>query len=734
MVGALVLSLSTLAQAQPSAAAPPVAFTLRLADGRARFHTGEAIAIELEFTSTIGNRFVLDSATYDRSGRLTIDEFRVEPIERVGDPLLDYFAASPGTIGGGLRGSPVLGEKPTVVRLQLNEWFRFDTPGTFRLSARSRRVTDETATGTSRVVAVESNTVAFEIVPLAADWAAATLASAVRTIDSPEPDADRRAGCRILRFLATDAAVDEMIARYDEGRWGCQFEFMAGLFTAPNRDHVVKGMEAALKRSEQPVSTSFLQTLAVLSLYRSNPEFRPTQTAENKGRWPDPGELARRRDLVNAETERYRAMLLASLPGKVGSARALTLADQFESSSRNAASSSVDQDQLRRELTASFLDLPVDRQLRLLRSSWSRLSNPEMLPALRALAAQGPVPNEMSGDIALLRLHQLAPGEGRAAILREVAAPRPGATLASLGSLPDRELRELDDRLAANVESASGFDDFSIRAELLHRYASAAVAPRVLASVRGKLRALACRPKAALLAYFLRADRALGAALLDAALAAREPTGCYTSVLFDVMKLHTAPEVEAAAIAHLQDPSPRVAANAAHALGRYGSPAAVAPLRAAFERWHAEWAGRADELRPRATQPLAEREDGTVEWRLFDALASGHGWLAGRRELETIRAWCVTEGCRANADRMLEMIAAGRLDVTVFDGDQASIALAQYQLESIADLERKLAQYPAGTRFHLRIFAPSAAIEASVADRIRRTARPLGIAVTPFDP
>src|SRR5688500_1411320 len=100
MIGALVLSLSTLAQALPSASAAPVTLTLRLADGRTRFHTGEAIAIEHEFTSTIPNRFVLDSATYDRSGRLTIDEFRLEPIERVSDPLLDYFAASPGAIGG----------------------------------------------------------------------------------------------------------------------------------------------------------------------------------------------------------------------------------------------------------------------------------------------------------------------------------------------------------------------------------------------------------------------------------------------------------------------------------------------------------------------------------------------------------------------------------------------------------------------------------------------------------
>src|SRR5262249_7899434 len=177
MVARILLSLGVLSA--------PVTFTLRIADGRSRFHPGEAIPIELEFTSSIPKRFVLDSATYDRSGRLTIDEFRVDPIDRVADPLLDYFASSGGYIGGGLRGAPVLGGTPTIVKLELNEWFRFDQPGTFRLSARSRRVTDELDSGPSFVpIVVESNLVAFEIVQPDADWAAATAASAMRLMES----------------------------------------------------------------------------------------------------------------------------------------------------------------------------------------------------------------------------------------------------------------------------------------------------------------------------------------------------------------------------------------------------------------------------------------------------------------------------------------------------------------------------------------------------------------------
>jgi hypothetical protein len=715
MVTPLLLSLGVLSA--------PVTFTLRIPDGRTRFHTGEVIPIELAFTSTIPNRFILDTATYDRSGRLTIDEFRVDPIDRVTDPLLDYFASLGGYIGGGIRGNPVLGDAPTIVKLELNEWFRFDRPGTFRLSARTRRVTEDPGSGPSDVLVLESNTVTFDIVPSDAEWAAAAQASARRLLDSTASDVERREGCRILRFLATDAAVDEMIARFEDGRWGCQFDYITGLFGAPNRARVVREMEAALKRRDQAVSDSFLRTLAVLSLYVAHPEYRPAQTPDNKGRMPPSGELGRRRELVEDQIAIYRAALLAAMTGKHGAARAITLADQFDATR---------DDTLRHELIESFLELPTDRQLRLLQHSWSRLADPEMLPVLRQLVTNGPAVNQPYGDIALLRFYQLSPGEGRAAILKEIAAPRRGRTLKTLGVLPDRELPALDDRLAANVESAPGYEDLSIRAELLQRYATAGVAARVLASVRPRLNGLACRPKAALLAYFLRVDPGLGADLLNAALAERERTGCYQFVLLDIARLHRAPELEAAAIARVQDASPQVAGNAASMLERYGSPAAVAPLRAAFERWHAAWTGRAEDLRPRAMQPPDVGGQSVLESRLFNALAAGRGWLTGRRDIETLRAWCVSDGCHADANRMLDMIASGRLDVTVIDGDEASVQIAQYQFESISDLETKLAQYPAGTHFQLRVFTPSPAIELAVVERIRAAAGAHGVAIEPI--
>ena len=78
--------------ATPPPASAPVTLLVRTAGGTRQFRPGAIITIELEFNSTVPKRFVVDGATYDRGGRLTIDEFTIEPNAAVSDPLLDYLA------------------------------------------------------------------------------------------------------------------------------------------------------------------------------------------------------------------------------------------------------------------------------------------------------------------------------------------------------------------------------------------------------------------------------------------------------------------------------------------------------------------------------------------------------------------------------------------------------------------------------------------------------------------
>ena len=714
----------------------PVTLTLRLPDGRRRFRPGEIIPIELEFNSSVSKRFVVDGATYDRSGRLTIDELRIEPADAVTDPMLDYFASSAGSIGGGLRSMGVLGEKPYTVKLDLNDWFRFDEPGTYNLSLRSRRVADEaqTAATPQSVVPVESNSVSFEVLPRDHAWEASELGAALQILDSKTSAVDRRTGCRMLRFLATDAAVDEMIKRYDDGKWDCDFEYMTGLFGAPNRSRVVRQLEAGLRASSQPVTQSYLRTLALLSVYVQHPELRAAQTRETKGQHISGGELSRHPDLMHATEAGYAHLLTAALPGKTGLARAITLAGLFESSqrrdSRSSSEPAASPGDFRGQLTATFLDLPVDRQVSLLQYHWRDLANAEMLPILGKLAEGRDVTSGSVADLALRRLYELAPEKGRALILRDIRSPRRGQSLATLGILPDRELLELDDVLAAGIDPSQDLDALSIRTQLLHRYASPAVSARVLSQVDDALTRMACTPLSALLAYFARADADLGKALLNRVVGSRKTTGCYASALRDVAALRMTPAVEAVAVAHLAGPDPQVVMSAVETLGRYGSGASQAPLRKQFERWHHVWEGRKEELQFSHAQERQDAAQGMVESAFLQALGQGQAWLTGKRDLGELRDLCVTDNCRTQARTLIDAADDTRITILrVETPGNSLVTLAQYQLTSISALEQKLAQYPKGTSFTLDVSPLDPQSAPAIVSEVMRFADARGITV-----
>src|ERR1700733_6362613 len=114
-----------------------VQFSLSLKNDRAVFQEGEIIPLALSFTSTTKNRFWADVRTYDRSGRLDIERYCVEP--DAPDPVLPYFKNSGGFIGGGLGSTQALDATPLKADAELNEWRKL-APGHYRVYAISYRV------------------------------------------------------------------------------------------------------------------------------------------------------------------------------------------------------------------------------------------------------------------------------------------------------------------------------------------------------------------------------------------------------------------------------------------------------------------------------------------------------------------------------------------------------------------------------------------------------------------
>ncbi len=298
-------------QAALAASPADVSVELRVGGGRTRFFQGEVIPLELAFSSSTPERYRFNGATYDRSGRMEIERFHLEPAAGAVDPLRDYFASGI-FLGGGLRMEGLLGEEPEVIRLVLNEWLRFDRPGDYRLFVTSRRLKDLTAEEAAAPAGTGVTTGVVELTILSAQpgWADQALAQA-RVDLASEWEHFRETGCAVLRHLGTPETVGELIRQSVEGSRDCSFDAGLGLFAHPDRDAVVRAMEARLPAPGAGIDDSFLWRLARLSWFADHP-----LPADGGGRF------ARRHKDWYVETRRgieeRRLAYVARLAGSMG--------------------------------------------------------------------------------------------------------------------------------------------------------------------------------------------------------------------------------------------------------------------------------------------------------------------------------------------------------------------------------------------------------------------------------
>jgi hypothetical protein len=161
------------------------------------------------------------------------------------------------------------------------------------------------------------------------------------------------------------------------------------------------------------------------------------------------------------------------------------------------------------------------------------------------------------------------------------------------------------------------------------------------------------------------------------------------------------PAVETRAILNLDDDDADVVIGAVRTLGQHGSPAALQRLRAAFQRWHARWEGKAAELAYRHAVEHPNARQAMVEDAFRQAIGSGQGWLMRTDDLRELQSLCVTDNCRTQTRQMIHDEEDGRRIVLwrIDEPDESYIELAQYRFTSIVGLKDKLAQYPRGTAF-----------------------------------
>jgi hypothetical protein len=697
-----------------------VSFTLRFEGDKVQFKPGEVIRAEFSFTSDSPNTYDLDGRTYDRGGRLQLDKYFLDHKNGVVDPLRDYPIGSRGGI------SPVpppLSEKPYKLIFDLNEWFRFDQPGKFRLYVTAPRVVKKGELSFRNGAEVTSNIVEFEILPRDDEWAEQELQAITRLLDSSDPKADLRPICRRLRFLNTEAAASEMIRRLGAPLDVCVYEYSMGLISSAHRAFVVNEMERRLEAPEQIVSDLYLFALShvAASLQQKeqlpSPTERPNDERQAKVAAED---WQKRGDSRQKLQSQYSERLMSALPNKRGKARAITahalLEMLWKNSSQSIQPSLTNLRQpvglnpeivkkLAPEIIAVFDDLPTNIQTGLLGYRWKQLADPAMLPILRRIFSADPATISSNEGVqlrnsALRRLYELAPDEGRKLILEELRRPNPTVNSATLGLLPDETLPELDETLVENLEQRKG--DLFILSPLIERYATASVSPRVRAFYSDKAGQWACSIQSSLLAYLLRTDAQTGIDLIKQALAARgkEHTRCYVSLLVEVAKLRMTPELEALSIEHLDDPDPEVVIHAASTLGQYGSTGAEKPLWRRLEKWLQEWKGRGEELPKNFDSSHPNFWPKQVGQALRQAISQSPAWLLDRKKLERLRQSCLDKDELQQFNYQAENLS-GEIRITFQPGADGwgNAQIAHYHCNSVSALKMKLSQFPKNTTF-----------------------------------
>jgi hypothetical protein len=695
-------------------------FTIRLQNGDAQFRQGEVIRIEFSFSSALAKTYQLDGALYDRGGRLEIDSYHVDPEDGAVDPLKNHELG----IGGGMRSIPVLDEKPYAIVRELNEYLRFDKPGKYRLYIVANRVQRE-LTDQERAEAKQrsfitmpatSNIIEFAIAPADAVWAAKQLRSARSVLEARRGrnpmrrDEEIRAACKIVRYLGTEDSIRYM-ARHLDDHPG---DFGYGLMGSPFEARVIREMEAGLAAADCPVSSYYLSVLLSCSyLHRTEP-YPGRQDKAKLEAWQreDAKAQAARKALVQEHMMRLADAVLK----KEGRAKAVSLntilnttvnwPKDWQASMPGGLAAKVPS-----ELAHVFFDLPAQTQDSLLVSHWSWIKGPEMMPVLERYY-QNPSRepdsfNPTAAGSALKRIYEMDPKRGRELMLKEISNPTGRVRFEVLSTLSDKILPEMDEVFAAAIENRgkSRFELFALQARLLARYATPAILPRVKAVWLKLDSTRKCDAQAQMLAYFLRVDPAFGAEQLEKGLSAvAQVDSCGNGDLLEnTAQLYSCPELEAAAIRHLDDPNPAIALNAVETLGKFGSAAAEAPLWRRFEKWHEEWKGRAAELqtyrierRPALEMPL------TMERTFRSALACARGWLADATKLRQIQALCLTEQERGQVSYMIKEAELPQKSIFFMPGpvDTWTFEVAQYNdLPSLEAVEAKLAQFPKGTVF-----------------------------------
>jgi len=629
----LVLSLAVVAGAQSSAPAG-VNVKLSLADNKTVYKIGEPIKLVMEFTADRDGYIVEYLPDNKEPG---MDTVLVEPDTGVGR-WLDELNYRRGLVRDYLA-TDKLTSTPRRVEFFLNDTVRFDTPGRYTVSVKTRRVWPARSSGSDRTLFISTNSISLEVVPmteLEEEIEVKRLVESFGVKRDPRVDDEP---ARRLSYLTGDPSTREKVKRYlTSENSGSNFNvhIWYGLFIARNRSLALKLLETALRDPNTPATSQLLGAVTTLKMFL-------THDVLDKPLTPPTGMLESADPRVTEISDAYVMELAAGIGKRSGDNQTTTAMTILMALPKDSQAASAGLREIRRILIQQFDALHPFSQENLLQYHWEQLRDPSLIPSLKKmLAATGRMTKNLHGA-ALKRLLELAPDEARPYVIAEIRDPMSLVDPEILGQLKEESLPEVDTALLEQVRALAESNQpassvwLRVKGALLVRFATANIYGSVLELYRASRAKLLPESRFRLLAYIAKQNDREGVALIEQEISELKP-GQLPSLLSDLTKLYYSESIGAVLKKLLETDDAMQASTAAYLIGREGAAGDERVLEARLKRWREQWVNRIAEADAQA--------QGQIERELISALIHGKSWKLPAERVTELQQSCITKMCK----------------------------------------------------------------------------------------
>lgn len=608
---------------------------LATATERNEFRIGEPIRLTLSFTATADGYKLEQISSKPGSSH---EEAVVSPKAGVFDWSNQYTRGRPHMDCVVSRIN--LSKSPAVVNLTLNDFVRFDVPGTYTVAFRTKRVVAGGANEHPKAD-LTTNEIRLTITEMSeADEAAETmrLSAAIDAAKGNWQEQTRLA--EQLSYLTGQPSTIEKVKRYLNplpnvpGNYEGEIRF--GLFIARDRKLAAKTLYDAFRDPAREVRVDLVSTLASLQTL-----------AETSG------DAFYTDEHYSQVERRYLAELADSLDRRKGiprGAAAITLLQKLPHQNPPADLLA----KLRSILLKDFDTYNMYSREHLLNTYWHWLKDQSLVPSLERMLTDTSYPDHARVNVqttAIKRLIELDNQKARPYVVALIRDPNALVSDEALDGLNVNDLPEVDMALLGRINALAkrtdnNFNPVRLRAKALvaARYASPAIYDQLLETYNQHSGSWQYDAKGILLGYFLKHDAPKGLGMLLVEKEKLDVT-MRSSFFYDATR-HTFPAEAAEYFENqLSSDEPETAATAAYILSQRGSLKHKELVQTRLDKWVASWSNRVRDLEKVEVGSDNARQV-RLQVELISALTTAKAWQVSTAEREALRSRCLIEACR----------------------------------------------------------------------------------------